>query len=73
MKLVAFDICIHTLYVASFHYTMVPFGLTFFSRVVLGDKKRRDSIQSIKYIPHLDAYITASQKGALSVWSTKVE
>ncbi|GFR67941.1 WD repeat-containing protein 64 [Elysia marginata] len=36
-----------------------------------GDKKRRDSVQSLKYIPTLDAYISCSQKGAISVWTGK--
>ncbi|ESP02905.1 hypothetical protein LOTGIDRAFT_230398 [Lottia gigantea] len=36
-----------------------------------GDKKRRDCVQSIKYSPAIDSYIIASQKGAVSVWSSK--
>ena len=37
-----------------------------------GDRKRRDLVISIKYIPSLDTYVTASQKGALSTWNNKV-
>ncbi|KAL8568266.1 hypothetical protein ACOMHN_040839 [Nucella lapillus] len=37
-----------------------------------GDRKRRDSVQHIKYIPALDSYIASSQKGAISVWTSKL-
>ncbi|XP_069117612.1 WD repeat-containing protein 64-like isoform X5 [Argopecten irradians] len=37
-----------------------------------GDKTRRDTVQCIRYIPSLDSYITASQKGAIAVWSSKL-
>ncbi|KAK3736912.1 hypothetical protein RRG08_000654 [Elysia crispata] len=37
-----------------------------------GDKKRRDSVQCLKYIPTLDSYISCSQKGAISVWTGKL-
>ncbi|KAI0210520.1 WD repeat-containing protein 64 [Lamellibrachia satsuma] len=36
-----------------------------------GEKKRRDIVISIKYLPQLDCYLTASQKGAVSLWSSK--
>ncbi|ELT96575.1 hypothetical protein CAPTEDRAFT_219855 [Capitella teleta] len=36
-----------------------------------GDKKRRDIVVRIKYIPALDSYLTASQKGSVSLWTTK--
>jgi len=36
-----------------------------------GDRKRRDVAIVISYIAALDCYVTVSQKGALSVWTTK--
>ena len=38
----------------------------------IGDRKRRDTVQSIQYIPSMDCYLTASQKGAISIWNNKV-
>ncbi|CAK8680345.1 unnamed protein product [Clavelina lepadiformis] len=37
-----------------------------------GDKKRRDTIQSVIYSPEFDYYVTASQKGALSIYNGKL-
>ncbi|XP_071080173.1 WD repeat-containing protein 64-like [Haliotis cracherodii] len=37
-----------------------------------GDRKRRDTVQCLKYVPAIDAYVTASQKGALSIWTNKL-
>nr|KAG5712352.1 hypothetical protein BaRGS_023931 [Batillaria attramentaria] len=37
-----------------------------------GDRKRRDSVQHIKHINGLDCYLAASQKGAISVWTSKL-
>ncbi|KAK2191768.1 hypothetical protein NP493_46g07030 [Ridgeia piscesae] len=37
-----------------------------------GEKKRRDIVISIKYLPQLDCYLTASQKGAVSLWNSKL-
>ncbi|KAK7504770.1 hypothetical protein BaRGS_00003798, partial [Batillaria attramentaria] len=37
----------------------------------VGDRKRRDSVQHIKHINGLDCYLAASQKGAISVWTSK--
>ncbi|XP_035826428.1 WD repeat-containing protein 64 [Aplysia californica] len=34
-----------------------------------GDRKRRDSVQSLRYISSLDSYISCSQKGAISLWT----
>lgn len=34
-----------------------------------GNRKRRDVVQNIRYIPGQDCYLTASQQGSLSVWS----
>ncbi|XP_052272714.1 WD repeat-containing protein 64-like isoform X3 [Dreissena polymorpha] len=38
-----------------------------------GDKKRRDIVQCLKYVPSLDSYISCSQKGALALWSSKLK
>ncbi|KAL4237521.1 WD repeat-containing protein 64 [Mactra antiquata] len=37
-----------------------------------GDKKRRDTVQCLRYVPTLDSYISCSQKGALAIWSSKL-
>ncbi len=37
-----------------------------------GDKARRDTIQAITYAPEIDCFLTAAQKGAISVWNNKV-
>nr|XP_009861346.1 WD repeat-containing protein 64-like [Ciona intestinalis] len=37
-----------------------------------GDKKRRDTIQCVIYSPEFDIYVTASQKGALSLYNGKL-
>ncbi|XP_025104854.1 WD repeat-containing protein 64-like isoform X2 [Pomacea canaliculata] len=37
-----------------------------------GDRKRRDSVQTLKFVPLLDSYLAASQKGAITVWSSKL-
>ncbi|XP_013386064.1 WD repeat-containing protein 64-like [Lingula anatina] len=37
-----------------------------------GDRKRRDTIQCVKYIQSLDCYLAASQKGAVSLWNMKL-
>lgn len=37
-----------------------------------GDKKRRDIVVRIRYVPTLDSYLTASQKGSVSMWTSKV-
>ncbi|XP_053404636.1 WD repeat-containing protein 64-like isoform X4 [Mercenaria mercenaria] len=37
-----------------------------------GDKKRRDTVQCLRYVPTLDCYISCSQKGALALWSNKL-
>ncbi|XP_052769281.1 WD repeat-containing protein 64-like isoform X3 [Mya arenaria] len=37
-----------------------------------GDKKRRDTVQCLRYVPTLDGYISCSQKGALAIWSNKL-
>ncbi|XP_046579795.1 WD repeat-containing protein 64-like [Haliotis rubra] len=37
-----------------------------------GDRKRRDTVQCLKYVPAIDAYVTVSQKGALSIWTNKL-
>ncbi|KAL3874237.1 hypothetical protein ACJMK2_037280 [Sinanodonta woodiana] len=37
-----------------------------------GDKKRRDTVQSIRFVPSLDCYITCSQKGTIAVWTSKL-
>ncbi|XP_021348111.1 WD repeat-containing protein 64-like isoform X3 [Mizuhopecten yessoensis] len=37
-----------------------------------GDKTRRDTVQCIRYVPSLDSYISASQKGAIAMWSSKL-
>ncbi|KAK2162660.1 hypothetical protein LSH36_94g03011 [Paralvinella palmiformis] len=36
-----------------------------------GDRKRRDIVVAISHIPSLDCYLTASQKGTLSVYTSK--
>lgn len=36
-----------------------------------GDRKRRDVVVVIKYIPSLDCYVTVSLKGSLAVWRAK--
>ncbi|XP_071795581.1 WD repeat-containing protein 64-like isoform X1 [Asterias amurensis] len=36
-----------------------------------GDKKRRDVISAVTHNPNIDIYISASQKGAISVWNSK--
>ncbi|XP_059147983.1 WD repeat-containing protein 64-like isoform X2 [Physella acuta] len=38
-----------------------------------GDRARRDVIQGVKFCPPLDAYICCSQKGSISVWSSKLK
>ena len=40
---------------------------------ITGDKKRRDTIQAVIYSPEFDYYITASQKGAISIYNGKVK
>nr|XP_039260589.1 WD repeat-containing protein 64-like [Styela clava] len=37
-----------------------------------GDKKRRDIIQCISYSPEYDLFVTASQKGAISIYNGKL-
>lgn len=37
-----------------------------------GDKKRRDFIQNITYVPKLDIFISSSEKGVVCQWSSKV-
>ncbi|KAL5008313.1 hypothetical protein ScPMuIL_013894 [Solemya velum] len=37
-----------------------------------GDKKRRDIVQSIKYIPAFDGYLSISLKGAIVIWDSKL-
>ncbi|CAH1792147.1 unnamed protein product [Owenia fusiformis] len=37
-----------------------------------GDRKRRDIVQSIRHVPSLDGYLTVSQKGAISIWNSKL-
>ncbi|XP_041352298.1 WD repeat-containing protein 64-like isoform X2 [Gigantopelta aegis] len=37
-----------------------------------GDRKRRDTVQCIKYIQGIDSYLSVSQKGALSIWTNKL-
>lgn len=37
-----------------------------------GNKRRRDILQCIGYMAQKDCYITASQKGVLSVWNSKL-
>ncbi|KAJ8044929.1 WD repeat-containing protein 64 [Holothuria leucospilota] len=36
-----------------------------------GDKKRRDVIYALMSSPQVDMYVSASQKGAISVWNSK--
>lgn len=50
------------------------FMITFKFRIgdASGDKARRDIIQSIHYAPDIDYFVTASQKGAITVWNNKV-
>ena len=36
-----------------------------------GDKKRRDFIRNITYVPKLDIFISSSEKGVVSQWSSK--
>jgi WD repeat-containing protein 64 len=38
-----------------------------------GSLARRDTIQSIHYNGDIDCYITAAQKGAVSIWNSKVK
>jgi hypothetical protein len=38
-----------------------------------GDKKRRDFIRNITYVPKLDIFISSSEKGVVSQWSSKVQ
>ncbi|KAK3093696.1 hypothetical protein FSP39_018996 [Pinctada imbricata] len=35
-----------------------------------GEKTRRDTVQCLRYVPSLDCYVSASQKGAICIWST---
>lgn len=37
-----------------------------------GDKKRRDTVQCIRYVPLLDCYISCSQKGTIALWTSKL-
>lgn len=37
-----------------------------------GDKARRDIIQCIYHAPDIDSFITVAQKGAVSIWNSKV-
>ncbi|XP_064601013.1 WD repeat-containing protein 64-like [Liolophura sinensis] len=37
-----------------------------------GDRKRRDTVQCIRYIPNVDLFVTVSQKGGLSIWNGKM-
>lgn len=38
-----------------------------------GHQKRRDVVQSIRFIPSVDGFVTLSQKGALCIWSSKFD
>ena len=44
----------------------------FVENLFSGDKKRRDVISAVTHNPSIDIYISASQKGAISVWNSKV-
>lgn len=38
-----------------------------------GIKRRRDTLQCIAYMDNKDSYVTASQKGVLTVWNSKLQ
>lgn len=40
--------------------------------VYTGDKKRRDVVYALMSSPQIDIYVSASQKGAVAVWNSKV-
>ncbi|XP_074662420.1 WD repeat-containing protein 64-like [Tubulanus polymorphus] len=37
-----------------------------------GDKKRRDVVQTIKVTPSLEGFLVTSQKGTISIWTSKL-
>ena len=47
-------------------------AVTITSFFLIGDKKRRDTVQCIRYVPSLDYYISCSQKGTVALWTSKV-
>lgn len=39
---------------------------------ITGDKTRRDTVQCLRFVPSLDGYVSASQKGAIVIWNSSV-
>ncbi|XP_048734935.1 WD repeat-containing protein 64-like isoform X4 [Ostrea edulis] len=37
-----------------------------------GDKTRRDTVQCLRFVPSLDGYVSASQKGAIVIWNSSL-
>ena len=52
--------------------SLIYFAVTMTSFFLIGDKKRRDTVQCIRYVPSLDYYISCSQKGTVALWTSKV-
>ena len=54
---------------------VVVFMTTYKFRVgdASGDKARRDVIQAIHYSPDADFFVTVAQKGAVSIWNSKLK